>query len=303
MSRTIPLGRILLFLILAVYLASGVYTVGQDEEGVVLIFGKPWKLHVPSGIHYAPPPPFGKKRIVRTTTAFQMSIGYKIADSVRGLPPSSGEVEFLTADTNILDVELILQYTIDDPFRFAFMVEDPHFLVRRVGEAAVTDLLARTGVDVALTSGRTSFLDGVRLGVQKDLRLYGVGVVVTSANMKRIEPPAEVIESFQDVQNAKADRERSINYATGYANEILPRARGEADAILSGADATRNARIEMARGEADRIVRLEAEYRKAPQITRERMYLETAERVLRNATLYVVDSDGGRNPVGVKLID
>ncbi|MFH1279327.1 MAG: protease modulator HflK [Candidatus Eisenbacteria bacterium] len=183
------------------------------------------------------------------------------------------------------------------------MVEDPHFLVRRAAEAAATGVLAKGGVDRALTSGRTSFLDEVRRATQEMLRESDAGVTVVSATLKRIEPPGEVIEAFQDVQNAKSDRERAINEANGYRNEILPRARGEAEAALSAAEADRHARVERSRGDADRFLRVLAEYRKAPQETRERLYLEVAERVLSKAKVYVIDSDGGRNPVGVKLID
>ena len=126
---------------------------------------------------------------------------------------------------------------------------------------------------------------------------------VVSANLKRIEPPGEVIEAFQDVQNAKADKELLINEANGYASESLPRARGKAESIVREAEGDGTARTEWAKGESERIRIMVAEYRLAPDITRDRMYLETAEKVLRSVSLYVIDSEGGRVPVGVKLID
>lgn len=287
----------------AVYLFTGIYTVQRDEEAVVLLFGRPWKERVPSGIHFSPPRPFGARTVVRTTTSYQMSVGFKVADSIRGLPPARADVEFLTGDTNILDLEMILQYTIENPFRFALMVEDPHFLVRRAAESVATGIFASAGVDMVLTSGRNAFLEEVRRETQERLRAYDAGITVVSATIKRIEPPAEVIEAFQDVQNAKADRERSINEANGYRNEILPKARGEAEALRSAGEADRHARVASAEGEADRFINILAEYARAPRETRERLYLETAERVLARAKVYVVDSDGGRHPVGVKLID
>jgi len=299
----VPYGKIVLGVLVVAYLFSGIYTVKQDEEAVVLLFGKPWKNHVPSGIHYSPPWPVGKRQVVRTATAYQMSVGFKFADSVRGLPASREETEFLTGDTNILDLEMILQYTIDDPLAFGFQIEDPHFLVRRTAEAVATRILARTPVDVALTSGRSTFLEGVRRGTQEILRAYGTGIIVVSSTIKRIEPPAEVIAAFQDVQNAKADKEKSINQATGYANEILPRARGEAGAMVSAAEADREAWVEMAKGDAEGIRMMVGEYRLAPAATRERMYLETAEKVLRRATVYVIDTGDRRSPMGLKLIE
>jgi membrane protease subunit HflK len=302
-GHPLPYGKITLGLVILVYVLSGTYTVKQDEEAVVLLFGKPWKTRVPSGIHYAPPRPFGKRQVVRTATAYQMSVGFKLADSVRGLPPSREETEFLTGDTNILDLEMILQYTIDDPLAFGFQIEDPHFLVRRTAEAVATRILARTPVDTALTSGRSTFLEKVRRETQEILRTYGTGIVIVSSTIKRIEPPAEVIAAFQDVQNAKADKEKSINQATGYANEILPRARGEAGAMVSAAEADREAWVEMARGDAEGIRSMVAEYRLAPAATRDRMYLETAEKVLHRATVYVIDAGGRRSPMGLKLIE
>lgn len=298
-----PLGRAVVLLAIIGYLATGIFVVQRDEEAVVLLFGKPWKKSVPPGIHYSPPRPFGKRTIVRTTTSYQMSVGYKIADAVRGLPPSRAETEFLTGDTNILDLEMIVQYIIEEPFPFAFTIEDPHFIVRRTAEAAATKLLAGTAIDIVLTSGRASFLEAVRLATQESLREYHTGIVVVSANLKRIEPPGEVIEAFLDVQNAKADKERLINEANGYASESLPRARGKAESIVREAEGDGNARTEWAKGESERIRIMVAEYRLAPDITRDRMYLETAEKVLRSVSLYVIDSEGGRVPVGVKLID
>ncbi|MBN1825203.1 MAG: FtsH protease activity modulator HflK [Candidatus Eisenbacteria bacterium] len=303
MMKRPPAARIVLAAIALLYLGSGLFIVQQDEEAVVLLFGKPWKTRVPSGIHWAPPWPVGKRVVVRTTTSYQMSVGFKIADSVRGLPPAQAETEFLTGDTNILDLEMILQYVIDDPYTFAFGVEDPHFLVRRAAEAVATRILAQKPVDEVLTSERQAFLEAVRLGTQEKLRAYGAGIAVVSATLKRIEAPGEVIEAFQDVQNAKADRERAINEANGYASESLPRARGEAEALLQGAEGDRNARVAWARGNAERIRVMTAEYLRAPQITKERMYLETVDKVLRSVSVYVIDSEEGREPVGVKLFD
>jgi membrane protease subunit HflK len=301
--QRIHLGRIVLLLVAVAYLLSGVYTVQRDEEGVVLVFGKPWRTHVPPGIHFAPPWPIGKRKVVRTTSAYQMSVGFKFTEAMAGQPPEPSEVEFLTGDTNIIATELVLQYIIDDPFRLVYGVEDPHFLVRRAGEATVTSLLARTSVDEALTTGRASFLEAVERGSQEKLRSYQTGIAIVSATLKRIEPPGEVIDAFQDVQNAKADRGKTINEATGYANEILPRSRGESDALISAAQAERNSRIEIARGDAERIKKILARYRHAPAITRNRMYLEVAEKVLDSASLYVIDGGGGREAMGLKLIE
>lgn len=301
--QSIPLLRVILGVLIAGWVASGIYTVERDEEGVVLLFGKAWQIHARPGMHFAPPWPFGKTQVVRTTSTYQMSVGFKIADSVQGRMPEPSETEFLTGDTNIIALEMILQYVIDEPFRFLYAVEDAHFLVRRAAEATVTSLLARTNVDDALTTGRASLLEETRLGTQEKLRECGSGITVVSATLKLIEPPGDVIDAFQDVQNAKADRERSINEASGYANEILPRARGEADAAVAEAKGERHSRIELARGEADRISNMIAEYAAAPVGMRERLFLEVVEKVLPEAHLYVIDAGEGRRPMSLKLIE
>lgn len=301
--KKMPLGRSAIALLALIWIASGVYTVARDEEGVVLLFGKPWQTHARPGMHFAPPWPIGRTQMVRTTSTYQMSVGYKIADAVQGRLPDPSETEFLTGDTNIIALEMILQYVIDEPFRFLYAVEDAHFLIRRAAESTVTSLLARTFVDDALTTGRASLLEEVRLGTQEMLRSYNSGITIVSTTLKRIEPPGDVLDAFQDVQNAKADRERSINEASGYANEILPHARGEAEAAVAQAKGEKHSRVELARGDADRIRNLIAEYQSAPIGMRERLYLEVVEKVLPEASLYVIDGGDGRRPMSIKLIE
>ncbi len=299
----LPWVRIGLIAALLIWLGSGIYTVARDELGVVRLFGKPWQTRVPPGMHFAPPWPFARTEVVRTTSAYQMSVGFKIADSVKGKPPTPAETEFLTGDTNIITLEMILQYVIDNPSRLLFGIEDPHFLVRRAAETTATAILAHTPVDVALTTGRAPFLEAVRADTQELLRDYGAGILLVSATLRKIEPPAEVIDAFQDVQNAKSDRERSINEAIGYANETLPRSRGKGEARVSAARAAKISRIEIARGDANRISNMITEYHAAPTGVKSRMYLEVAEEVLGMATIYVIDGGDGRRPMGLKLIE
>lgn len=301
--KSIRWGRAAVMVLLAAWILSGIYTVQKDEEGVVLLFGKPWQKHSRPGIHFAPPWPIGRTVVVRTTSTYQMSVGFKIADAIQGRLPDPTETEFLTGDTNIIALEMILQYVIDEPFNFLYAVEDAHFLVRRAAEATVTALLARTHVDEALTTGRASMLDDVRLGTQEKLRECDSGITIVSTTLKLIEPPGDVIDAFQDVQNAKADRERSMNEANGYANEILPRARGKADAMVADARAKKHSRVEMARGDAERISKLITEYQAAPTSMKERLFLEVVETVLPKATIYAIDGGKGRRPMSLKLIE
>ena len=286
-------------LIITLWLLSGIYAVSPDEEGVVLIFGALHNDRVGPGLHYCPPWPIGATMTRRTMTNFTMSIGFRYAEQIQGIDPPAVEMEWLTGDTNIVNMQVIAQYTVSQPSSFIFTTAEPQFLLRRITEAAVTELVGQAGIDDILTTGRSAMLEAARQRTQQVLDEYDLGILLVSMNIKLVEPPRAVIQSFQDVQNAKADRERLVNEAMGYANEILPRARGEAQRLVDEARGRREERVARADGEAARIEALLAEYAKAPKLTRERLYLETMERILPRVRLYVVDPGG--DPEGMRL--
>ena len=295
-------GSALLALLL-LWLLSGVFAVSQDEEGVELVFGGLYEDRVGPGLHYCPPLPIGATRIERTRTNFTMSIGFRYAEEIQGIDPPAVEMEWLTGDTNIVNLQAIAQYTVERPADFFFATEKPQFLLRRVTEATFTELVGRTDIDDILTTGRASLLEEARSKTQAVLDEYGLGIRLVSMNLKLVEPPRAVIQSFQEVQNAKADRERLVSESMGYANEILPRARGEAQRMVDEARARKEERIALAQGDTARLGSLLVEYRKAPRLTRERLYLETMERILPGVKLYVVDPDNPDGGMQLRIVE
>ncbi len=290
-------------LLLAVYLLSGIFAVSPDEEGVVLLFGGLYEDRVGPGLHYRPPWPVGSSRTLRTTTNFTMSIGFRIAEQIQGIDPPAVEMEWLTGDTNIVNMQVIVQYTVGRPSAYLFVTDKPPFLLRRITEATITELVGQANIDDILTTGRALMLETARQKTQEVLDQYDLGIQLVSMNLKLVEPPRAVVQSFQDVQNAKADRERLVNESMGYANEILPKARGEAQRVVDSAKAFKDQRVSLAEGEASRIAALLVEYEKAPRLTRERLYLETMERILPRARLYVVEPGQGPDGMHLRIVE
>ncbi len=299
--RVWVLSGLALFFVL--YLCSGIFSVSQDEEGVVLLFGGLYEDRVGPGLHYRPPWPVGSSQTLRTTTNFTMSIGFRFAEEIQGIDPPAVEMEWLTGDTNIVNLQVIVQYTVDRPSSFLFATAKPQFLLRRITEATITELVGQTQIDDILTTGRATLLESAKLSTQAVLDQYGLGIRLVSMNLKLVEPPRAVIQAFQDVQNAKSDRERLVNESMGYANEILPKARGEARRLVDEARSRREQRVALAQGEASRLGSLLAEYEKAPRLTRERLYLETIERILPGVRLYVVDPDKQSGGMHLRLVE
>jgi membrane protease subunit HflK len=285
------------------WLASGVYTVRSTELAVVKRFGRVVDGAVPSGIHWRLPWPIESHQKFETTTVYKMGVGMITRDYLRGIPSPEELSLWLTGDTNIVSVKLMMQYTVVDPAKFLYRMESPQFLMARLAEAALTDVLGGMGVDDVLTVARPEIARRVRERTQERLQEIGLGIVVNSVNLLSVDPPSQVIEVFRDVSNAAADRERIINEANGYANSIIPRARGEASWTVQRGQADHDAAIAKATGESSRFLSVLTEYRKAPAATRKRMYLETLETVLPRVNRYVLDLGPGTDRFDLKIID
>lgn len=293
------LARLLLLAVVAMHLLSGIYVVQPDERGVVRRFGRVVADDVEPGIHYRIPWPIDRVDRPQVTSIKRMSVGYKIVDELRGLAPEPKEAQFLTGDTNILEVQLLIQYVIKDPGDFLFAVEEPHWLVRKVGESALTDEMSAIGVDEILTTAKLEIAGGVKDRAQEMLDSYGAGIEIVAAHLQEVNPPREVADAFRDVASAREDRNRIIQEASGYANRVVPTARGEAQQQVTGAEGYRVERIDRATGEAHRFRAVVAEYWKAPTATRERLYLEVMEEVLARVKKHIVDTKAG--DVGLDL--
>jgi membrane protease subunit HflK len=269
------------------YGALGIYSVESDESAVAFVFGRAVGRDVLPGIHWNPPWPFGRAVVAKTATNFVMPIGYRLAPGA-GSPISD---LWLTSDTNIVTAQLDVQYSIESLTDYLIAHEEPRELLRRAGERVLTRFLVSEAVDGVLASRRAELRSAMSKGVQDLVNAEGVGIAVQSVTIQELAPPREggVRASFQDVQNATADRERAALEAHAYRHQVLAEAEGEAERLLSEARADRHRRIELARGEAARFQALAREHARAPRVTEQRLYLETLERLLPTLETYVVD--------------
>ncbi len=304
-ARAVRVAIAVAVLALAGWLASGFYTVKSSagEVGVAIAMGRIVADHVPPGVHWNLPPPLGRAAKVKTAEPLSMSVGYKISDDLRGLNPTPGETQWLTGNTNIVEVRAIFQYVVEDPARYLYAgAEQAGLVLRRAADGAFTETLSEMDVDHVLTAGQNEVLERVKRGVNARLDAYGVGIRVVTASFKSIDPASPVRSAFRQVQDAEAERGRLINAAKGYANDLLPKARGEAQGIVSQAKAAADARIQAAKGETDRFLAVLAEYRHAPERTRERLYLETLEEILPKVRVVVSDADARGRDVDLHLV-
>ena len=283
---------------LVCWLGSGVYVVAADERGVVRHLGAV-AARVGPGMHYRLPWPVGRVDVLKATSVMKAGAGFALptdeSQAVTG-------VELLTGDTNILSVALVLQFVVRDPADYLVRIEDPRGYVGLLAQAELTEIVAGMPVDEVLTTGRLAVQDQVRGRTQAVLDRERSGIPITSSNIMAVTLDRSVAEAFQAVVDAVADREKARNEANTYANALLPKARGEAAAALGEAQNDKRRRVAEARAEAERFLALAREYEKAPEVSRARIYFESIDKILSRARLYVVDSEGGRVPLNLRLV-
>lgn len=294
--------RLAVLVPLGLYILSGLYVIRPGEVGVVRRFGRVIGPAVRPGLHYRLPWPVDKMDRVSLAVR-RMPIGFKFIDREAGIAPSSWEAQFLTGDANIIVMRMIVQYAVRDPVRYLFGVEEAQWLVRKAAEAVLAGKVAGMRVDDVLTTARDEIQVEVRDELQRTLSETGTGLQVMGATLQDVAAPEEVAPAFRDVASAREDKQRRINEAYGNENDLIPRARGERDKMIASAEAERDARAREARGEAERFRSLLAEYRKAPAITAERMYLEAMEEILRETKVYITGGDDRASPLRLRLIE
>ena len=278
-------------ILLAVWVFSGIYIVDPAEKAVVLRFGKYVRTTGP-GPHWAPPF-IETVETVNVEAVRSQEIGFRAqGNSVSAVP---NESLMLTADENIVDIQFAVQYRVINPADFRFNVLDPELTLRQVTESAVREIVGSTDMDTVITEGRGAVATEVKTLIQEILDRFGTGLNVTSVNMQDAKPPAQVQDAFFDAIKAREDQERIINEANAYKADVVPKARGEATAILERAEAYRQRVVAQADGETARFLNVLGEYRKAPEITRERLYIEAMESVLANSSKVMVDVKGGNS--------
>lgn len=271
----------------AVWLGFGIYIVDPAERGVVTVFGK-FSEETSSGPHWNWPSPIGDVVKINVEQIRNAEIGYRTVKT--GASDVNAESLMLTQDENIVDVKLAVQYNIRNASNYVFTNVDPDTALREVIESALRDVVGKNKMDYVLTDGRSQLVAKVREIAQASLDQYKTGIQITSVNLQDAQPPEQVQAAFADVVKAREDRQRLINEAEAYANDILPKARGQAARLSEEANAYRDQVVARAEGDVSRFNSILQQYQKAPEVMRQRMYLETLEQVLGSSSKIVVSA-------------
>jgi membrane protease subunit HflK len=288
---------VLVLLFTVAYLLTGVYVVNADEHAVVRRFGEVAARTGP-GMHYRLPWPVDQVDVLKTTSVMKIGVGFALPERDAG---TLAGIELLTGDTNILNIALVVQYVIANPADYLFQVQRPQELVGMLAQSVLTETVVGMPVDEVLTTGRLEIQRTVQVRTQELLDRYASGVQVTSASIMSITLDGAVAQAFQDVADAMSDREKAQNEARAYANDQIPRARGEAYRLVSDAESYKQQRIAEAVGDTTRFLALLEEYQKSPDVTRARLYIDAMEKTLPKVKMYVIDSQNGRVPVNLRV--
>jgi len=298
------LGIILLLLV--VWIVPGTfYFVEPDEEGVVTRFGKFHHTASP-GLHFKFPSPIEHAATPKIRQVRRAEIGFRAAEG-RPLQRVPAESLMLTGDQNIIDINLVVQYRIMDSVKYLFNVRRPHKLIRDSAETVIRGIIGSKKIDEALTTGKAEIQVLAKDQIQVLLERYDSGLQVVQIQLQDVHPPEQVEAAFKDVVSAREDKERMINEAQGYRNAVIPEARGQAAKIVREAEGYRERVIKTAEGDASRFLQQYAEYKKAPNITRKRLYLETMEEILPTVKKFIMDNKKGNGvlpilPLGGNLM-
>jgi modulator of FtsH protease HflK len=275
---------------------SGFFRVEQEELGVVLRFGKDVR-EVQPGLNYHLPYPIETVLTPKALRVNKIDIGMRQIED--GRRSSSREVPeeslMLTGDENIVDVDFAVLWKVKPAGvgDYLFNIQNPEGTVKAVAESAMREVIGRADVDPILTGARQVTETAVQDLMQKTLDHYGAGIDINQVQLQKVDPPKQVIDAFRDVQAARIDLDRSVNEAQTYANQVIPRARGNVARITQAAEAYKQQTVAQATGQTSRFLKIYEQYKKAPDVTRERMYLETMERVLGGADKIIMDSSPG----------
>lgn len=279
----------ILLVALLIWLGTGVYTVQPGEQAAIRQLGRFNHISEP-GLHWYWPAPIGTRNIVQVVERRRLEIG------VRGGQPILTESLMITGDTNIADVQLLVQYNVSDLRSFLFEVIDPAGVtIKDIAETSLRQVVGARNIDDVLTNEKQAVEFDTAALIQRLLDDYQTGIVVQEVKLQNVRPPVQVQDAFDDVVRAREDKERIINLAEAYREDILPRARGEAARNLETAEGFRQERIANATGQSERFLKILAEYENAKEVTRQRLYLEAMEEILPGVTKFIIDSDNSGN--------
>ena len=290
---------LLVVLAIAGWAATGIYRVQPDQQGVVLRFGQ-WVDTTEPGLRYHLPYPVETVLLPQVTKINQLQLGFRAAgdsrfdrNTGRDVPEES---RMLTGDENIVETDFTVFWQIKDAGKYLFNIRDPEGTVKMAAESAMRDMIGRNPIQAALSDKRQPIADAARTDLQRLLDSYDAGILIPQMQLQKVEPPAAVIDAFNDVQRARADQERARNEAEAYRNDIIPRARGEAEKMVQDAEAYKEQVLNKAQGETKRFLALYDAWKQAPQVTEDRLYMETMEQVLKDAPKIIMDSSKGAVP-------
>lgn len=296
-GRGIILGILVL---IAIWLMTGWYIVRPNEVGLNLRFGK-FIGKTGEGLNYNWPYPIGSVIKPQVTNVSTTEVGFRTVESVRTSRQTDVNEEslMLTGDENIVDIDFIVQWQIDPaaPEAYVFNIQDPPGTVKAVAESAMREIIGRRNIQPVLTTDRGAIETETRQLMQDTLNTYKAGVTIRLVQLQKVDPPQQVIDAFRDVQAARADQERLQNEAQTYANRVVPEARGRAAQLVQAAEAFREQTVAEAYGQVSRFNSVYEQYKAAPGVTRERLFLETMERVLGGADKIILDQNGGQGVV------
>ena len=273
-------------LIIVLYLATGIYIVQPDEQGVIRRFGKFARMDSP-GLHYHLPYPFESAITPSVTQVKRIEIGFRTVRN--GYVDVPEEALMLTGDENIVSAESIVQYRIKNAADYLFNIIEPEQTVRNAAEAALRQVIGSRKIDDALTEGKYEIQEETKILIQELLDSYRSGIVVIAVQLQDVNPPEEVSAAFKDVASAKEDKSKFINEAEGYYNDVIPDARGQAVEITKKAEGYKIERIRKAEGDVAKFNQILKEYQKGEEVTRYRLYIETMESILPGMKKFIME--------------
>lgn len=289
------LGSIIGVLVV-IWLASGSYTVGPDQRGIILRFGKHVETTDP-GFHWHWPYPVETVLRPKVTEVQRLEIGFRTIDP--GPPARYADVAseslMLTGDENIIDIDLVVQYRIADPTKYLFNVRHLSDTVKSASEAALREVIGNRHIDEALTIGKLDIQEATKALLQAILNTYDAGLQIVAVQLQEVQPPKQVIDAFKDVASAREDKVRLINEADGYRSTTIPEVRGRVETIVREAEGYREEKVRRAQGEAQRFLHILREYEPAKEITKKRLLLETLEVVLPQMDKIILEESARTN--------
>ena len=292
--------------LLAAWVLSGIYRVEPDEQGVVLRFGR-WVDTVEPGLHYHLPYPISRVIVPKVTQVNQLQLGGaaefapgtagNLIGATSSAPPGGiGRTDptnqMVTGDENIVIAEYVVFWRIKNAGDYLFRVLDPKATLQMAAESSMHAVIGHYPIQAALSDKRQEIADEAKDMLQRILDRYNAGILITQVQLQRVDPPAAVIDAFNDVQRARADQERARNEAEAYANDVLPRARGEADRMTEEANAYKEQVVNVARGEIQSFLSVYETYRNAKDVTAWRMYMDSMDQLLKKSGKVIIDSSG-----------